>query len=300
VGEMVKRNADVRAEDPVQHRASPASALSRGFHPLSETKGDRSGGGGEAERRGARHLRRRAATLPRASRRHPDEATDRRGPVSLREPGNTEYTTQATMTLVNLATNIADRSSACARSARTRPQRRRLPRKRSRTSDRTFPRSASMDRLAPRRRTDGPTLPTAFRRCEPGDLERPRLRGAMYMAGRACSPIGRSRSSEHGLGLNITLESYAGSLDFGLLARRMRCRTCARSQTRSRSRSRNSRKRTLGGRAGRKTERAASTAKRARGAPRRKAPAKKRRVAGVTAAPSRRRPAGARRGRSTQ
>ena len=29
-------------------------------------------------------------------------------PISLRQPGNSEYTTQATMSLVNLHTNLAD------------------------------------------------------------------------------------------------------------------------------------------------------------------------------------------------
>ena len=38
-------------------------------------------------------------------------------PISLREAGNTDYTTQATMPLVNLHTHIADPCGACARSA---------------------------------------------------------------------------------------------------------------------------------------------------------------------------------------
>jgi len=144
-------------------------------------------------------------------------------PVSLREAGNTEATTLATMTLVTLATHIADpleRLQAIAQSTRaakevTRALRGVIP------TD--FPslglpwllgaaaalygRSALADRLPPLANlvvsnVPGPDVP-------------------LYLAGARLLSYWPVSIVEHGLGLNITLQSYAGSLDFGIVAARV-------------------------------------------------------------------------------
>jgi WS/DGAT/MGAT family acyltransferase len=143
-------------------------------------------------------------------------------PISLRESGNTEYSTQATMTLVNLATDIADplqrlravRDAAGAVKSVTRRAKAFIP-------------------------VDTPSLgaPWLLRGLAAlyghsglANLMRPimnvvvsNLRGPthpMYLAGarmRTCWPLS---IVEHGMGLNITVVSYCGALDFGLVAAR--------------------------------------------------------------------------------
>jgi hypothetical protein len=123
----------------------------------------------------------------------------------------------------------------------------------------------------------------------------------MYMAGARMLTYWPISIVEHGLGLNITLESYAGSLDFGLLAAKNAVPNVREIADAIEESFAELKEATLGRAAqDARPKRAASTAKRAARRTSTKAPAKKRRVAGVTAAPSRRRPAGARRGRSTQ
>jgi diacylglycerol O-acyltransferase / wax synthase len=143
-------------------------------------------------------------------------------PVSLREAGNTEATTLATMTLASLATDFADpaerlnevRNASAAAKAVTQRLKSVLP------TD--FPSlglpwllsaAASLygrlevaDRIPPIANlvvsnVPGPTVP-------------------LYLAGARLLTYWPVSIVEHGVGLNITLQSYAGSLDFGLVAAR--------------------------------------------------------------------------------
>jgi WS/DGAT/MGAT family acyltransferase len=143
-------------------------------------------------------------------------------PISLRESGNTEYSTQATMTLVNLATDIADplqrlraiRDAAGAVKSATRRAKAFIP-------------------------VDTPSLgapwllrglAALYGRSGLANLMRPIMNVVisnvpgpthpMYLAGarmRTCWPLS---IVEHGMGLNITVVSYCGALDFGLVAAR--------------------------------------------------------------------------------
>jgi hypothetical protein len=144
-------------------------------------------------------------------------------PVSLREAGNTEATTLATMTLASLATQIADpleRLRAIAQSTRAAKE---VTRALKGVIPTDFPslglpwllsaaatlygRSTLADRLPPLANlvvsnVPGPDAP-------------------LYMAGARLLTYWPVSIVEHGLGLNITLQSYAGSLDFGILAARI-------------------------------------------------------------------------------
>ena len=64
--------------------------------------------------------------------------------------------------------------------------------------------------------------PTAFRRLRTWSF--PTCQGpdaSLYLAGARLKTYWPVSIVEHGLGLNITLQSYAGSLDFGILAARV-------------------------------------------------------------------------------
>ena len=143
-------------------------------------------------------------------------------PISLRESGNTEFTTQATLSLVSLATHIADplRRLRAIRDA-----------------------SGAMKSVARRAQS---VIPTDF----------PSI-GVPWLVGGLASLYGKTRLAsaippianlvisnvpgppvtlhaaglpmraywplsivEHGLGVNITVMSYAGSLDFGIVVAR--------------------------------------------------------------------------------
>ncbi|MCU0898216.1 MAG: wax ester/triacylglycerol synthase family O-acyltransferase [Burkholderiales bacterium] len=141
-------------------------------------------------------------------------------PVSLREAGNTEYTTQATMTLVSLATNISDpvkrlraiHESANAAKALTAGMRSVIPM--------DFP-SLGIPWIVS-------GLASLYGRAHVADRIPPianlvisNIHGydvPVYLAGARMLTYWPMSIVEHGLGLNITLESYAGSLDFGLVA----------------------------------------------------------------------------------
>ncbi|MCU0768703.1 MAG: wax ester/triacylglycerol synthase family O-acyltransferase [Burkholderiaceae bacterium] len=144
-------------------------------------------------------------------------------PVSLREAGNTEATTLATMTLASLATHLADpleRLQAIQASTRAAKE---VTRQLKGVIPTDFPslglpwllsaaaglygRSSLADRLPPIANlvvsnVPGPEAP-------------------LYLAGARLKTYWPVSIVEHGLGLNITLQSYAGSLDFGILAARV-------------------------------------------------------------------------------
>jgi diacylglycerol O-acyltransferase len=143
-------------------------------------------------------------------------------PVSLREAGNTETTIQATLTLVRLATHLADplrrlhavRAAAGAAKALTARARSIIP------TD--FPSLGApwiVGGLAALYGRSGlakaiPPLANLAISNVPGP------RQPLYIAGgrvRACWPLS---IVEHGLGLNITVFSYCDSLDFGLTVAR--------------------------------------------------------------------------------
>ena len=142
-------------------------------------------------------------------------------PISLREAGNTEYTTQATMPLVNLQSHIADplprlraiRDAAGAvkamvRSAKAscRPTSRRSARH---GCCRDSPRCTSA-----RRRPAYPPLANVVVSNVPG----PQV--PLYAAGARMSTYWPMSIVEHGVGLNITVMSYAGAMGFGFTTAR--------------------------------------------------------------------------------
>lgn len=143
-------------------------------------------------------------------------------PVSLREAGNIEATTLATMTLASLATTIADplerlraiQASTGAAKAVTRQLKGVIPTDFPSlglpwllsTVAELYGRSSLADRLPPLANlvvsnVPGPEVP-------------------LYLAGARLKTYWPLSIVEHGLGLNITLQSYAGSLDFGIVAAR--------------------------------------------------------------------------------
>jgi len=143
-------------------------------------------------------------------------------PISLRDPGNTEYTTQATMSLVNLNTHIAD------------------PIKRLRAIRDA---AGAIKDLARRARgvlpTDFPTitvpwvlhgLASLYGRAHIADAippianvvisNVPGPQVPLYAAGARMSTYWPLSIPEHGVGLNITVMSYAGAMGFGFTTAR--------------------------------------------------------------------------------
>jgi diacylglycerol O-acyltransferase len=143
-------------------------------------------------------------------------------PISLRAPGDTEYTTQATMSLVNLNTHIAD------------------PVKRLRAISAA---AGAVKDLAKRARgvlpTDFPSIAVPWLLHGLASLYgRSRLADAippianviisnvpgpqvpLYAAGAQMATYWPLSIPEHGVGLNITVMSYAGAMGFGLTAAR--------------------------------------------------------------------------------
>jgi hypothetical protein len=140
-------------------------------------------------------------------------------PISLREQGNTEMRTQATLSLVNLATNIADpvkrlaaiRDSAGATKAVARQARSVIP------TDipllgvpwllgalaALYGRSSVVDKL--------PILANVLISNVPGPPV------PLYVDGLRMTGYWPLSIVEHGVGINITLLSYSGSLCFGFV-----------------------------------------------------------------------------------
>ncbi len=143
-------------------------------------------------------------------------------PISLREPGNTEYTTQATMPLVNLHTHVADpvrrlhaiRDAAGAVKAMVQRAKGVVPM--------DFPSIGvpwvlhGLAELYGRSHVTAvmPPLANVVISNVPG----PPL--PLYAAGARMSSYWPLSIVEHGLGLNITVMSYAGAMGFGFTTAR--------------------------------------------------------------------------------
>ena len=138
-------------------------------------------------------------------------------PISLRQAGNVEYTTQATMSLVNLNTQIADpvlrmhaiRDAAGAVKALARQAQGVLP------TD--FPSIGTpwlLQALAALygRPAIADAMPT-FANLAISNVPGPQL--PLYAAGARMASYWPLSIVEHGLGLNITVMSYAGAMGFG-------------------------------------------------------------------------------------
>lgn len=143
-------------------------------------------------------------------------------PVSLREAGNTEATTLATMTLASLATDVADpaarlvevRAASAAAKAVMQQLRGAVP------TD--FP-SLGLPWLLSAAAAVYGRFGVANRLPPIANLVVSNVPGPpmpFYLAGARLKTYWPVSIVEHGVGLNITLQSYAGSLDFGLLAAR--------------------------------------------------------------------------------
>jgi WS/DGAT/MGAT family acyltransferase len=143
-------------------------------------------------------------------------------PISLREPGNTEYTTQATMPLVNLHTQIADpvrrlraiRDSAGAIKALVQRAKGVVPM--------DFPSIGvpwvlhGLAELYGRSHITGLMPPLA--NVVISNIPGPRV--PLYAAGARMSTYWPMSIVEHGVGLNITAMSYAGAMGFGFTTAR--------------------------------------------------------------------------------
>jgi hypothetical protein len=141
-------------------------------------------------------------------------------PVSLRETGNTEMNTQATMVRISLASDIADplqrlqtiRASSAAMKALTTSMKSAIP------TD--FPSLGAPWLIS--------GLAALFGRSRLADRMRPIANVAisnvpgpqfpLYLAGAKMLTYYPVSIAVHSVALNITVESYNGSLDFGLTA----------------------------------------------------------------------------------
>lgn len=152
----------------------------------------------------------------------PDEPMIAAVPVSLREPGNTEPTTLATMSRMTLATDLADpraRLAAIHAGARktkslTRELRAFIPTDLPSlgmpwllgAAAALYGRARLADRVPPLANLVVSNFPGA--------------ETSLYLAGAQLTTWWPLSIVEHGLGLNVTVQSYAGSLDCGIVAAR--------------------------------------------------------------------------------
>lgn len=143
-------------------------------------------------------------------------------PISLREAGNAEYTTQATMPLVNLQTHIADplRRLAAIRDAAGAVKA--MVRQASGVVPMDFP-SAGMPWLlqglaAVFGRAQAAGVVPVLANVVISNIPGPEV--PLYAAGARMSAYWPVSIVEHGLGLNITVISYAGAMGFGFTTAR--------------------------------------------------------------------------------
>lgn len=143
-------------------------------------------------------------------------------PVSLRAEGDSLYSTRATMVLANLATHLADPRARLEAVRASAGKAKRLTLQAKSIIPMDFPSLGAPWVLGAIARAYGyaqgvrafPPLANIVVSNVPGP------QAPLYLAGARMKTWWPVSIVEHGLGLNITVQSYAGSLDFGLLAAR--------------------------------------------------------------------------------
>ncbi len=141
-------------------------------------------------------------------------------PVSLRAEGDEEYTTRATMVLANLATHLADPGKRLAAIRASAGNAKSITAKAKSVIPTDFPSIGAPWVLAAAARAYGYTqgvqgyapLANVVVSNVPGP------QAPLYLAGARMLTYWPVSIVEHGLGLNVTVQSYCGSLDFGLVA----------------------------------------------------------------------------------
>lgn len=143
-------------------------------------------------------------------------------PISLRDPGNTEFTTQATLSLVNLNTHIVDpvqrlhaiRDAAGATKALAQRARGMIPV--------DFPSIGApwlLHALAARYgRSKLAGIAPPIANVVISNVQGPQV--PLYVAGARMTDYWPLSIVEHGVGLNITVMSYAGQVAFGFTTAR--------------------------------------------------------------------------------
>ena len=143
-------------------------------------------------------------------------------PVSLRETGNTEATTLATMTLASLATDVADPAKRLVQVREASKAAKAVMQQLRGVMPTDFP-SLGLPWLLSAAASVYGRLGLANRIPPLANLVVSNVPGPpmpLYLAGARLKTYWPVSIVEHGVGLNITLQSYAGSLDFGLIAAR--------------------------------------------------------------------------------
>jgi diacylglycerol O-acyltransferase len=143
-------------------------------------------------------------------------------PVSLRAEGDSIYSTRATMVLANLATHLADPRARLEAIRASAGKAKTLTLRAKSIIPMDFPSLGAPWVLGAIARAYGcaqgikafPPLANLVVSNVPG----PQM--PLYLAGARMKTWWPVSIVEHGLGLNITVQSYAGSLDFGLVAAR--------------------------------------------------------------------------------
>jgi len=143
-------------------------------------------------------------------------------PISLRKPGNTEYTTQATLSLVNLNTHIADPVKRLRAIRDAAGAMKTLARRAKGVIPTDFPSIGvpwvlhGLASLYGRSGIAGamPSIANVAISNVPG----PQL--PLYAAGARMATYWPLSIVEHGMGLNITVMSYAGAMGFGFTTAR--------------------------------------------------------------------------------
>ncbi|MEP7302828.1 MAG: wax ester/triacylglycerol synthase family O-acyltransferase [Caldimonas sp.] len=143
-------------------------------------------------------------------------------PISLREPGNTEFTTQATMSLVNLNTHIADPLKRLRAIRDAAGAVKELARRAKGVLPTDFPSIGvpwllhGLASLYGRSGIAGAIPPIA--NVVISNVPGPQL--PLYVAGARMATYWPMSIVEHGMGLNITVMSYAGAMGFGFTTAR--------------------------------------------------------------------------------
>ena len=143
-------------------------------------------------------------------------------PISLRKPGNTEYTTQATLSLVNLNTHIADPVKRLRAIRDAAGAMKTLARRAKGVIPTDFPSIGvpwvlhGLASLYGRSGIAG-AMPS-FANVAISNVPGPQL--PLYAAGARMATYWPLSIVEHGMGLNITVMSYAGAMGFGFTTAR--------------------------------------------------------------------------------